>query len=222
MNFEKAERIIDEYLCGGCNNIIYLTDYDTIINQNKLYDFRAFKLKYSAFPEVLICETMPSIEFWFLIHYEYTTSEFRNSGEVERRLRTYISDYSKSKSFLESRRWVENLMADNRPYRKDSNSHRTSESRGGRGHGGNGGVHGDDVPQRRGRLLPPVVERGAQPGGGFLIVVLEEGGELAPPGRALQQQRLAGVDAAEPGHQGQGDHVCARAHGRCDTKDVSF
>lgn len=124
INFEKAERIIDEYLCGGCNNIIYLTDYDTIINQNKLYDFRAFKLKYSTFPEVLICETMPSIEFWFLIHYEYTTSEFRNSDEVERRLRTYISDYSKSKSFLESRRWVENLMADNKLEKAKINSKR--------------------------------------------------------------------------------------------------
>lgn len=33
-------------------------------------------------------------------------------------------------------------MADNRPYRKDSNSHRSAESRGGRGHGGNGGHSG--------------------------------------------------------------------------------
>jgi len=110
ITFEKAECIINEYLSGGCNNIIYLTDYDTIVCQDKVTEFNHFKSKYSSCKEVLICETMPSIEFWFLLHFIFTTREFRNSGEVERMLKSYFPDYSKEKSYLESKRWVERLV----------------------------------------------------------------------------------------------------------------
>lgn len=114
ITFENAECIINEYISGGCNNIVYLTDYDTIVQQDKTAEFERFKSKFRDCREVLICETMPSIEFWFLLHYEHTTREFRNSGEVERKLKTYLSDYSKAKSFLESKRWVEKLMVDDK------------------------------------------------------------------------------------------------------------
>ncbi len=124
INFEKAERIIDEYLSGGCNNIVYLTDYDTIVNQGQMIKFKRFKLKYSSYPEVLICETMPSIEFWFLLHYVCTTREFKNSNEAIIELKKHIPDYSKKKIYLEQKDWVEKLFENGKLESAKSNSKR--------------------------------------------------------------------------------------------------
>jgi RloB-like protein len=76
ITIETAENIIDELLSGGCNQIIYFTDYDTIIAQGKQQQFDTLKNKYANRTEVLICESMPSIEFWFLLHFQKTTREY--------------------------------------------------------------------------------------------------------------------------------------------------
>lgn len=113
ITIETAGDIIDEYLSGGCDQIIYFTDYDTIVNQNKVAEFENLKNKYAHRDEVFICETMPSIEFWFLLHFLKTTREFNNANEVESLLVKYICNYSKKvNTFLENPKWVETLCAD--------------------------------------------------------------------------------------------------------------
>lgn len=104
-----AEKKIDELLSGGCDLIVYITDYDTVVNQDKQKTFSDLIKKYEKNDEVLICESMPSIEFWFLLHYQLTTKEFKNADEVTEMLKKYIPDFSKSKDFLENRKWVENM-----------------------------------------------------------------------------------------------------------------
>ena len=93
LTIETAESIIDDLLTGGCDQIIYFTDYDTIVNQNKQAEFERLKTKYERYDEVLICETMPSIEYWFLLHYQKTTREFTNSEEVFKFLKKHLKDY---------------------------------------------------------------------------------------------------------------------------------
>lgn len=109
LTIETAESIIDDLLVGGCDQILYFTDYDTIINQNKVEAFETLKTKYSGHDEVLICETMPSIEYWFLLHYQKTTREFRNADEVFKFLKKHLKDYSKKKDYLANPKWVETL-----------------------------------------------------------------------------------------------------------------
>src|ERR1035437_8851864 len=109
LTIETAESIIDDLLTGGCDQIIYFTDYDTIVNQNKVEAFASLKTKYSGYEEVLICETMPSIEYWFLLHYQKTTREFRNADDVCEFLKKHIRDYSKKEDYLKNAKWVENL-----------------------------------------------------------------------------------------------------------------
>lgn len=104
-----AEKKIDELLSGGCDLIVYITDYDTVVSQDKQKTFNDLVKKYEKNDEVLICESMPSIEFWFLLHYQLTTREFKNADEAAEMLRKYIPDFSKSKDFLENRKWVEDM-----------------------------------------------------------------------------------------------------------------
>jgi len=46
ITIERAESKIDELLSGGCDMIVYFTDYDTIVNQNKTSKFNDLKKKY--------------------------------------------------------------------------------------------------------------------------------------------------------------------------------
>jgi hypothetical protein len=112
ITIETAELIIDELLSGGCDCIVYITDYDTIVGQNQHRKYLQFISKYRKNHEVLICESMPSIEFWFLLHYIKTTRNFRNADEAVKELKKHIPDFSKEKTFLENQKWVEDLCRD--------------------------------------------------------------------------------------------------------------
>lgn len=114
ITIETAGNIIDEYLSGGCDQIVYFTDYDTIVNQNKIAYFEKLKSKYEEIPEVLICETMPSIEFWFLLHFIKTTREFNNASEAVTLLLKYLPGYSKGETYLKNAKWVETLCANSK------------------------------------------------------------------------------------------------------------
>ena len=97
VSIEKAEGIIDELVTGGCDHITFLTDYDTIVSQGKQEVFDRIKNKYADNKNVLICESMPAIELWFLLHFVYTTKEFMNCAQVVEDLKNYLPEYEKKK-----------------------------------------------------------------------------------------------------------------------------
>lgn len=110
IGIEKAEGIIDDLVSGGCNGVVFLTDYDVIVNQGKKAVFEKLTRKYVDINEVLICESMPSIEYWFLLHFRYTTKEFSDCNEVLIELKKHINDYSKSGQYLKTERWFNKLL----------------------------------------------------------------------------------------------------------------
>jgi hypothetical protein len=114
IEISQARDIIDELLKGGTDGIVYLTDYDTIVNQGRKAEFDELKKRYKDIPQVLICETMPSIEFWFLLHYQYTTESFQNATEALNALKKHMPRFEKRKVWLEKSQWVNELCADNK------------------------------------------------------------------------------------------------------------
>ena len=66
--------------------------------------------KYAKNPSVILCDSMPSIEFWFLLHYLNTNRYFATSDDVITVLRRFITDFSKHQSFLSKEIWVSELM----------------------------------------------------------------------------------------------------------------
>ena len=77
------------------------------------------------------------------------------------------------------------------------------------GHRRNGGVDLDGIAHRLREALVGGLEPRAQPGGGLNRAVLQEGSELAPAGRAIDEQGLSGGDAAETHGKREGDYVGA-------------
>ena len=70
--------------------------------------------RYADNSSVILCDSMPSIEFWFLLHYLNTNRYFATSDEVITVLRRYMPNFSKRHSFLSKEAWVSELLSDNR------------------------------------------------------------------------------------------------------------
>lgn len=105
---KKIAQVINEGAVAIC-----VFDADTAeFNDTQRQKLAALKAKYAGKKNVILCDSLPSIEFWFLIHYLDTNRHFANSHEAERELRTFISQYEKTATFLKNRRWVEDLVSD--------------------------------------------------------------------------------------------------------------
>lgn len=70
--------------------------------------------RYSDNPNVILCDSMPSIEFWFLLHYINTNRYFATSNDVISVLQKYLSAFSKQQSFLSKETWVNELVKDDK------------------------------------------------------------------------------------------------------------
>jgi|SRR5690554_454984 len=112
IGLENAERFIDNLLASGYDQITFLTDYDTILSQNRQDQFDRLVRKYEGCGEVFICESMPSIEIWFLLHFSYTTQEFVDYESIKRVLRRKLTGYEKSRKYLATAGWFDSLIQD--------------------------------------------------------------------------------------------------------------
>ena len=78
--------------------------------QQKLEEFVA---KYKDNPNVMLCGSMPSIEYWFLLHYEKTNRYLGTSKRVIKALNKHM-EFEKTEKFLSEPGWVKTLLADGR------------------------------------------------------------------------------------------------------------
>lgn len=66
--------------------------------------------KYGANPQVVIASSMPSIEYWFLLHYENTNRFFGTSAKVIEVLRKHLLDFEKKEQYLRQDKWVSAMI----------------------------------------------------------------------------------------------------------------
>ena len=57
---------------------------------------RPLKNSTGAVTQVQVTANVPSIEFWLLLHFEYSTRPFRNAAEVQQVLHAHLPDYQKN------------------------------------------------------------------------------------------------------------------------------
>ena len=101
-------------------------DWDTIFNNDdNLAKHKAFENEIQADIDngkVILCPSMPSIEYWFLLHFQNYTELIKTNGNAIGILAPYIkawfssdkklSKILKSEKYIKSTHWVENLCAD--------------------------------------------------------------------------------------------------------------
>jgi len=68
--------------------------------------------KYGNKPSVFFCHSLPSVEYWFLLHFRNTNRAFRDADDAENELAEFITNYEKSARFLEDEKWVKSLCND--------------------------------------------------------------------------------------------------------------
>ena len=108
------EKLIDSVVGQG-GFAVCVCDADvTRVDDAAKSGLGGMKEKYKDSQDVLICDSMPSIEFWFLIHYLNTAKYFADSKAVIVKLREWLPEYRKTGRFLEKRKWVEDLCSDGR------------------------------------------------------------------------------------------------------------
>ncbi len=84
----------------------------TLWNVRERVRLDAFRQRYKDDDRVLLCESMPSIEFWFLLHYVSTSRQFGTSKNVIAELKKYLPQFEKTESYLKHEKWVTELIMD--------------------------------------------------------------------------------------------------------------
>lgn len=120
------ERIKDIIKNNVGAKVFCVFDLDTVYsnktNQDRHKDFeRSIKDEINN-GSVILCPSMPSIEYWFLLHFEDYTNILRDYSAVSARLASYIKPcfpnssknlkkLLKMRKYLEDSIWVENLCS---------------------------------------------------------------------------------------------------------------
>ena len=105
----QIEKTVKKLILGEVT-VVCIFDADVSKrNQAEKKKLTAFKNKYKNSSRVIICDSFPSIEFWFLLHFVKTNKYFANSSLVEKELKNYLKGYSKTHKFLQNPEWVDEL-----------------------------------------------------------------------------------------------------------------
>lgn len=108
-----AKRIEEVLQNDGFAICVFDADVSTW-NELELKKWNALRRKYKDNPSVLLCDSLPSIEYWFLLHYENTNRFFGTSRAVGEELKKFISQYDKAEQFLQNPKWVADMIGEGR------------------------------------------------------------------------------------------------------------
>lgn len=108
---EMDKKITEAISDGGYAIAVFDADVSSRndVEKKKLESIRK---KYARKKNVILCDSMTSIEYWFLLHFENTNRYFKDSAVTEQELKKYIPDYEKKVKFLQNAKWVAGLCAD--------------------------------------------------------------------------------------------------------------
>lgn len=112
-SIEKIEKKIVELLR---EDVFVICVFDADVSRRSDVENKklsALKKRYEKKENVLLCDSLQSIEYWFLLHYEDTCRHFNDSAATGQALKRYIPGYDKTRKYLEKEKWVKDLIAGN-------------------------------------------------------------------------------------------------------------
>lgn len=111
--FTLEKKLMEVLKNGGRAIIVFDADVSTW-NKAEKERLEIMKSKYAKNNRVLLCDSMPSIEYWFLLHYVNTNRHFGTSKAVIMELVKHIKEFDKTETFLKNQKWVDDMSADGR------------------------------------------------------------------------------------------------------------
>ena len=110
-SIEKIEKKLKELLN---EDVFVICVFDADVSRRSDAENRkmaALRKRYEKNPNVILCDSLQSIEYWFLLHFEDTCRHFTDSAATEKALKKFIPSYNKSRKFLEKDKWVRDLVS---------------------------------------------------------------------------------------------------------------
>jgi len=111
--FTLEKKLMEVLKNGGRAIVVFDADVSTW-NKAEKERLEIMKSKYAKNNRVLLCDSMPSIEYWFLLHYVNTNRHFGTSKAVIMELVKHIKVFDKTETFLKNQKWVDDMSADGR------------------------------------------------------------------------------------------------------------
>ena len=124
--FTLEKKLMEVLKNGGRAIVVFDADVSTW-NKAEKERLETMKSKYAKNNRVLLCDSMPSIEYWFLLHYVNTNRHFGTSKAVIMELVKHIKEFDKTETFLKNikefdktetflknQKWVDDMSADGR------------------------------------------------------------------------------------------------------------
>ena len=107
---KKIEEVLRDESIAVC---VFDADVSTW-NEAERKKLAALQKKYEGNASVVLCDSMPSIEYWFLLHFKHTTRHYGTSKAVIKELKKYLPQYDKTEQFLSNQKWVEDMSGQGR------------------------------------------------------------------------------------------------------------
>lgn len=80
-------------------------------NEKERAQLQELEDEYGSHKNVMLCPSMPCIEYWFLLHYNQKEKVLDNKKSAKAELRKYIPNYDTVKSFLKNEKWVRDMIS---------------------------------------------------------------------------------------------------------------
>ena len=108
-DIQSIEKKIDDLLEKHTNVVCVFDADQTIAKPKEGERLKALRKKYKDSKRVLICDSMPSIEYWFLLHYDEKYGSMTADNAL-RALQEHIKNFDKTVKFLRQEKWVADML----------------------------------------------------------------------------------------------------------------
>lgn len=113
-SYRKVINTAKSLVEDGYDHVYCLIDFDTVLSENKLADFRKELKEITS--EITVYINNPCFETWVLGHFERTGRAFENCGTVSRAIVKHLNGYCKEQKYLCGK----NLYKTLKPYLESS------------------------------------------------------------------------------------------------------
>lgn len=107
---KKIDSVLSD---GGIAIVVFDADVASW-NTSEREKLLKFRKKYAQNANVIICDSLPSIEYWFLLHFADIHRLFPTSKSVSSEVAKYLPGYNKTDIYLSHPSWVRTLCDNNR------------------------------------------------------------------------------------------------------------